>query len=440
MKPNYLIDHSIESFNELSSLYLNKRLSDVQFIIDDHEFNAHKFILMLRSEYFSLMFNSGLKESFSNKIKLDCNQTPIKAFNLILKYIYCGKIQFTDNDAFDDIIDVIVLGHLYQLNNLVNDLVIILQSNLSKDNVIVTYNLAQNYGFESLEITCFNYIVNNGYQLLDCQQDEDAIDSLLSFDAKFLTELFLNDKFCCEEIEIFKFIFNWIIINRSNAIDEQQFNGSITDLVSSVRLNLISIDDLITIVWSSDLVPKTELHQLICQEKSKFKCQSSNVRSCLKPINNMKELINCVPLSSVDFIDSDDFHIKIPVNEFIVINFGEKRLINVIEFELFYDCNSKYSFYIESNEDGQDEDDWQLLYDARDYYCYAKQIIYFNKRFITKLRFNVTRSKGCLNHFIIVNFRCSFGDGSELNQHSIINKNMNYDPVFNCSKIKKYFN
>ena len=71
----------------MSALINNKELSDVQFVIEGQVIYANKSILAIRSEYFKMMFMSGLKEG------QDCQQIVIKdihydTFMNILQYIY----------------------------------------------------------------------------------------------------------------------------------------------------------------------------------------------------------------------------------------------------------------------------------------------------------------------------------------------------------------
>lgn len=102
-----MIDLSNSLLDQLSELYLNEKDSDIVFIIDNERISAHKFVLMLRCEYFRLMFLSGLREAINGEVVV--KETSLIAFKTVLNYMYTGKIYLNDKSV-DDAIDVLCLG------------------------------------------------------------------------------------------------------------------------------------------------------------------------------------------------------------------------------------------------------------------------------------------------------------------------------------------
>ena len=76
--------------NDLKRLYESGHDSDVKLIVNGHDFEAHKTILMARSEVFAAMFISGMNESQSNTIEItDIEPTII---DIMLRFMYTGKV------------------------------------------------------------------------------------------------------------------------------------------------------------------------------------------------------------------------------------------------------------------------------------------------------------------------------------------------------------
>ena len=153
------IDLSHLLLDQLSSLYLNANDSDIVFIIEGERIYAHKFVLILRCQYFRLMFSSGLKESIEKEIQL--NETPLSAFKNVLNYIYTGRVKLNDK-KIEDIVEILCLGHCYELEDLVSHLVSYIESSVSAENIYEVYYIAHLYGFKSLIDVCYNYLLSRG--------------------------------------------------------------------------------------------------------------------------------------------------------------------------------------------------------------------------------------------------------------------------------------
>uniref|UniRef100_A0A7E4VV77 BTB domain-containing protein n=1 Tax=Panagrellus redivivus TaxID=6233 RepID=A0A7E4VV77_PANRE len=103
---------------QISSLYLNEKLSDVTIIIEGVELPAHSLILAQRCEYFQIMFDSGMIESTSKRIKI--LETSVEEFKTVLKWVYTGCIHFT---SLDNAFKLLRLAHMYQIKELIYEAV-----------------------------------------------------------------------------------------------------------------------------------------------------------------------------------------------------------------------------------------------------------------------------------------------------------------------------
>ena len=84
----------------LQLLELGKH-SDVTFIItedgEDHRIPAHRVILASQSEYFDRLLFGEMREAHPDA-EIPLQDTPLEAFQLLMKYTYCGKMKIADSD------------------------------------------------------------------------------------------------------------------------------------------------------------------------------------------------------------------------------------------------------------------------------------------------------------------------------------------------------
>ncbi|RWS22824.1 Speckle-type POZ protein-like protein [Leptotrombidium deliense] len=86
-----------EVLQNIASLFMDDKLSDIIFRVQDKEFKAHKVILGVRSEVFSTMFTSGFKEATNNEVRVD--DIDVKVFEELLRYIYTDSVVNIDDVA-----------------------------------------------------------------------------------------------------------------------------------------------------------------------------------------------------------------------------------------------------------------------------------------------------------------------------------------------------
>lgn len=79
-----------------SNLFMDLSLADVKFIIGNKEINAHKGILMARSEVFATMFSHEIKYLNNNEVKI--NDICVDTFENMMRYIYNNDIHISNKD------------------------------------------------------------------------------------------------------------------------------------------------------------------------------------------------------------------------------------------------------------------------------------------------------------------------------------------------------
>jgi len=95
------VNHFFEVQNGFLQLLELGKHSDVTFIItengEDRRIPAHRAILASQSEYFDRLLFGEMKEGHQD-VEIPLQDTPLEAFQLLMKYTYCGKMKIKDQD------------------------------------------------------------------------------------------------------------------------------------------------------------------------------------------------------------------------------------------------------------------------------------------------------------------------------------------------------
>lgn len=111
---------------------------------------------------------------------------------------------------------------------------------INEDNVCEVHATASLFSLVPLINRCHEFMLCYGYKML-------SNPSLMSLHPKTVIKLFSSDNFCAEEIDIFNAIVKYLEVN---SLDDESYEK----LVATVRLPLISWNDLIAYVWPSGLL------------------------------------------------------------------------------------------------------------------------------------------------------------------------------------------
>ena len=82
-------DHASTMLTALQDIWRRRLFCDVEILIGEHVYNAHKNVLSACSSYFRAMFSGGLAQSEQKKIEIHAVQPEI--FQLLLEFIYTSK-------------------------------------------------------------------------------------------------------------------------------------------------------------------------------------------------------------------------------------------------------------------------------------------------------------------------------------------------------------
>jgi len=139
--------------DDLLDILLNEKDTDISFEIDGQVIKAHRLFLSARSEYFRSMFNSGMIENSSNKVKIkECDPT---MFKKLLEFLYTDKCP-TDIDAIAS--KLLPVADQYMISALKSYCADALRQSLTQDNVKEVLLLAHIHNCPLLKEYCFQHL------------------------------------------------------------------------------------------------------------------------------------------------------------------------------------------------------------------------------------------------------------------------------------------
>ncbi|KYQ92740.1 hypothetical protein DLAC_06744 [Tieghemostelium lacteum] len=161
--------------NHLFNYVNSERFSDVRIRVEFEGeikiFNAHKCILVTRSQKFKTLFESQFSEAVNSELVID-SISPTVYYNF-LHYLYTDRLNIND----DNVIELYVLSH-QELQERMKDLVeSYLYSSIDDENVCSIYQVCCGLNVDApspLEDQCVYYIAKN----LKTVQQTDAFNSL----------------------------------------------------------------------------------------------------------------------------------------------------------------------------------------------------------------------------------------------------------------------
>lgn len=216
-----------------STLLFSENYADVFFVVESERIPAHKAIITSRCEYFAAMMYSVLPQEDQKEIKLNA---PLKAFKLILGYIYTGELVTTNEE---ETVQVIGLSRAYLLTGLTKSIEKKLESNISLENVFNILKLAHSMKMISVFEKCCMFININLASVLR----SDKWDGMILESWESLLELrFQNQQFTSgqqinslvSEMEVFEGFLKW-----TKTYNQDIESPVIQNLFHKIRLRLI---------------------------------------------------------------------------------------------------------------------------------------------------------------------------------------------------------
>ena len=304
-----------------------------------------------------------MKESTENQIKILVSN--VKGFELLLQYVYTGELKL-DSLNEEIIVHVLKMSNQFLFDKLEPEILNYLKTTINIKNVCMIHDLATSYHLDDLVEACCSFTDQHTLEVI-------RHESFYSLSPATLKQMIRRDSFCAQEIDIFKAVKEWSARNP---------NEEIEDIISAIRLPLISNNDLLNVVRKSSLVSSDAILDAI-QSKIESRDTDLKYRGCLIPEENVAskkyntQVIageNRDNLLNEKYIKGYTYH-QINDNQRHGITLLLERLfiINHIKLRLPEQNFNSYSYYIEVSIDGKD---WVRVIDHTQYLCRSWQWLY----------------------------------------------------------------
>lgn len=192
------ITHIDEFSQQMSQLCMNAEYSDVVFVVEGSRLPAHKIVLAARSQYFRALLFNGLAETTQNEIEL---KVPLEAFKALLDYIYTGCMSLTKMKE-ENILDSLGLANQYGFETLELAISSYLTNSLSLKNCCAILDAARLYSLDTLSDVCMTFMDRNSTELLTSP-------TFKTLSQYSLCSLLERDSFFAPEVQIFNAVYDW---------------------------------------------------------------------------------------------------------------------------------------------------------------------------------------------------------------------------------------
>lgn len=435
------IDHCEELSENIGNLVLNDDYNDVTFVVQGRSFPAHRVILAARCDYFRALLFGGMKESACHEIPV-CDASA-EAFEVLLKYIYTGKMSLSELKE-NYIIEILGLANKYGFLSLEKSISAHLHQSLTAANACDVYDVALLYSLDDLQKATAEFIDRNAQQML-CSE------SFFNMSLDTMCSLLKRDSFCVPEKLIFKSVQAWC---EAHPIPEDLDEGEKKAqherrdlLLSVVRLPLIPLHDLLDVVRPTALVSPDLLLDAI-------KAQTTDVceqyRGVLLPDENIAtpqhgaQVLQgemCASLLDGDSknYDQERGYTRHEILEetgprkkmCIKVKLGQQSIINCIRLLLWDKDARAYSYYVEVS---VDDKEWVKVIDYSKYLCRSWQELRFPRRVVRYIR--VVGTRNTVNKiFHLVTLEAMFSSTEVQLENDVIVAESNVATVKKCACI-----
>lgn len=181
--------HADSTTTDFSCLYegdfkKDDSLTDVVIQVEDKEFHCHKFVLCMRSEYFSLMLNGDWLETNQKIIKL--NDISKSTFETMLKFLYTN--QLIEGTGASDLYELMSLAEMHHNQALKWNIKSFMRINMCFlfqqpqpeviKGVLETLNLCQLHNYDDISGECYAWFVKYYGKIFTDRQFAYAADNI----------------------------------------------------------------------------------------------------------------------------------------------------------------------------------------------------------------------------------------------------------------------
>lgn len=227
--------HGKKALVVMNELRLRREFCDVIVRVEGRDIHAHKIVLASLCSYFMAMFTGDMKERNQNVVKL--NDLEPTAVELLIQFAYTGKVLLDK----DNVQSLLYASSFFQLTDVQNACEKFLMLQLHPSNCLGIHSLAVAHSCDELSEASFRFVRENFAQTVES-------DEFLALSSSQLERILADNdlKVECEE-EVYFALMKWIK-------HEKNRGGDIAQLVSDVRLTLLSPEFLVDTVGKEEVI------------------------------------------------------------------------------------------------------------------------------------------------------------------------------------------
>ncbi|GBC07287.1 hypothetical protein RclHR1_07360010 [Rhizophagus clarus] len=296
-----------EVVDDYEKLFENEEDYDVIIYAGENkeikEIHAHSLILRTRSQYFRIAFSKEWSEKKDGKFILRKPNISPQFFKMILRFIYCGKIDLEKLQG-PDILKLLIVVDEINIQTLIKYIQEYLTKHqdefLHQNPIGILETVYQNESFPILWDHCLEKL---------CEEPEILFksDKFINLKAPLLELLFKRDDLSLDEIVIWDNLIKWCLAQHSNiSQDPTQWNNdetvimerTINRFISLIRFDHISSEDFIIKVYPfKEIMPKDLINNTLVYHMAPNKRLNVN----LQPPRQTKCIYDSILIKSKHF-------------------------------------------------------------------------------------------------------------------------------------------
>lgn len=273
--------------------YLNTKLADVHFVFGSDDgtiarIPAHKHLLAVISDVFEKMFYGELKEMGDVTI----TDTSDAVFKEFLQFFYRSDVHL----SVEHIIDILYLGHKYNVNECIFACVEFLKDNVTDENVCDVLTPAIFFEHQQLIKICDAHIKSNTAAVIKSI-------SFLECHREVLARILMMNLLSCSEVEVFEVCMAWVRTKSGHdVLSKEIVDTHLGDLFNKIPYASMTIQQFCTLAAKYNMVFRQDFHSIsnmiahreCIQSKNaeKFQCQAAAIVGIVPEwFNNVAKLI-----------------------------------------------------------------------------------------------------------------------------------------------------
>ncbi|XP_068683052.1 kelch-like protein 3 [Montipora foliosa] len=230
--------HCHELIARLDALRESRRFCDVTVAVKGEEFKAHKIVLAAASPFFLSLFETNMRESNENLVKIELEETAAFIMGDVLKYIYTGCVSVIEETAHN----LIATADYLLLPGLKTLACEFVMSNVTSEGCLFNYLFADKYQCPELKKKSCEMMKLNFSVVMETED-------FLKLDVDQVMEWVSSDDVIVRaEEDVFRGIMNWVAYSK---VEREKY---LPDLLHQIRVSSMSHSFLLNELVEEELI------------------------------------------------------------------------------------------------------------------------------------------------------------------------------------------